>query len=1017
MEIKSRFEFFRRNNVTYLDSAATTQVPDLVIRSVEQTLQYRGNPSRSAHIVSLRNEELIKKSRANIAKFIGAQTEEIAFFGNATGALNLAVDSIADLIKKDDEIIISVSEHNSNMLPYLKLAKRGANIHIVGLKDGIISIDEIKKTLNNRTKIVAIGHCSNVLGNINEVEEIGRIIKAHNKDILYFIDGTQAVAHIPVNVKNIKADFYAFSSHKMYGPDGVGVLYISKGMHHLLTPTQVGGGTVKNVAITYGKKKDIISPEYHQSLITLEGGTPNTSNIVGLSRAVNFIRSIGFDSIRSHEVELLKYLVAELKKIEEIVIFDPEDFNKKIGLVSFGLENYPVKELGDYLGSQKIYIRYGSHCAFPLAERLGQESLRISFGIYSDFEDVDRILGEIKFFLDKKRGLIKNPNLETLKNKIYYKNVSIVQSNKGNINIDSILNKIKLSIYNNKDTSVVVMGGHFLAIPDLINNKFYPSIKPLLPPNLHNFLEEFGMTSFPLFSWKIACQTVSQLKLQGVNAKLLIVANDTTGINELRLSNVNKTSKTAEQYREELLQIFVGENELPSEYLDILKKYKLNKKDILKNRKNYYMTETILRANFKKFISANKAYFDGVINYSAEDGENIDLAINILDNQQIKTCNFETFNSKTGGRFCTAEVAELMAELFGKAPDVNFDYLNEKIKKPQIEGKHKIFVMYSPAMCDNAITRGGELYTKVFLQEKGLGSVKFFNLPLGPNAERDLAIGTEMIYISDKDSLEVLNVHTEPDFADLWKITEYNLLYDSNAYVKEMEKLFEKIGVNKKSEILDTCVGPGFFATELLQKGYNLKTADISEETIKPFYNELKELGINHKVTKSSWLDLPKHYNKKSFDILFNRGNSFTYAAGGWNENIPINKKKSLEEFYKTLKIYYDLLKPGGYLYIDKFRDSEIPDKKVTARLEIKETGEEKDVIFLVERRPKENTRFAQLSLRDVNDNKEKTMLTGLVYDLSEAEMDELLNKVGFKKIEKLNLKEERHFVVWLAQK
>lgn len=151
--------------------------------------------------------------------------------------------------------------------------------------------------------------------------------------------------------------------------------------------------------------------------------------------------------------------------------------------------------------------------------------------------------------------------------------------------------------------------------------------------------------------------------------------------------------------------------------------------------------------------------------------------------------------------------------------------------------------------------------------------------------------------------------------------------------------------------------------------------------------------------------------------MLFNRGNSFTYAAGGWNENLPINKEKSLKEFYETLKVYYNLLKPGGYLYIDKFRDSEVPDRKVAARLEIKETGEEKDVIFLVDRKPEENVRFAQLSLRDVGDNSEKIMLIGTVYDLSEAEMEGLLKKVGFKKVEKIYLKEEKHFAVWLAQK
>jgi len=860
----------------------------------------------------------------------------------------------------------------------------------------------------NSYQLVAIGHCSNVLGNINDVEKIGVMVKKHNKDILYVIDGTQAVAHLPVDVKKYNADFYAFSSHKMYGPDGVGVLYVSKNIHHLITPSRVGGGTVKNVAVTSEKEQDIISPEYYQSLITLEGGTPNTSNIIGLSKAVNFIRSVGFDEIRNHELVLLPYFFAELKKLEDIVVFGPTDLNKKIGVISFGVKEYSTKELGDYLAKQKICIRYGAHCAFPLAEHLGQESLRVSIGVYNDQEDIDHLLGEIRMFFDKKKGLIKNQNLELLRNKIYYKNTAIVHSSQ------TIIEKMKSAIYNPRETAVVVMGGHFLAIPDMQENKFWPSIKPLLPERLHGLLEEFGMTSFPIFTWELACKTVANLKSQGTNAKLIIIANDTTGINELRLSNANKTGRTAESYRDEIIQQFAGDEGIPKEYLDIAKKYKLGKKDIVKNGREYYFRETILRANFKKFISNNKKYFSGVIDYTASD-DDIDISINILDNQQIKTCNFETFHSKTGGKFCIIELCEFVAELFGKAPDVSFEYLAEKVKIPKIDTKHKMLVALTPAMCDNAVTRAGELYTKLFLQEQGVGSFKFFNIPLGPNAERNLAIGTEMKYISDKDALEELDVPTTPSFAELWKLTEYKLLYDGKAYIEEMEKLFEKIGIDKKSVLLDTCVGPGFFSTELLQKGYNLMTADKSEEMIKPFYAGLRELGIEHKVVKSTWLDLPKHFENLSFDLLFNRGNTVIYANGGWNEEIIIDKEKTVESLKNTFKIYFDLLKPGGYLYIDKFRDSEIPDKKVPARLNIEDTKNQEDLVFYVERKPESNVRFAQLLLRDKDGN--ENGLPNMAYDLSESEMEDLLKKVGFAKIEKIKLKEERHFVVWLAQK
>ena len=1007
MQIRSKFEFFRRNNLNYLDNAATTQVPDVVIRAVDQVLSFRGNPGRGTHTVAEKAEELLTEARDNIARFIGATAGEIVFTNNATDSINLAVDAIAEHIKSGDEIIVGVTEHHSNLLPYLKLVKRGVKIRVVGRKDGCITAAEVGEILNERTKIVALGHCSNVLGNINDVQAIGELVKAHNQNIFYFVDGTQAVAHVPVDVKSIKADFYAFSSHKMYGPDGVGVLYISDRIHHFLSPIRVGGGVVKNVALTFQKDGDIISPDYFQSLIVLEGGTPNTANIVGLSKAVNFLRTIGYDQIRSHELALFSRLYSELKSIGGVEIFGPTDIKDKIGLLSFSLKELSTKELNDHLSRQKICVRYGSHCAFPLAEQLGKESLRVSFGVYNTEEDVDQLVGEIKFFITKKKGLIKNQNLEPLRSKIYYRNTHIVNS------ANSIIEKIEPALYSTQDTEIIVMGGHFLGIPDTEANTFWPSIKGLLPDRLHGLMEEFGMTSFPLFTWELACKLVANLQEAGYSAKLAIIANDTTGINELRLSGVNATAKTAEQYKDELLSAF-AEDDIPLQYLKILKKYKLGKRDVVKTATSFYFRETTLRSNFKKFISNNKRYFSGIIDYTAEGDENIDLSINILDNQQIKTCNFETFHSKTGGKFCIVEFCQFIAEMFGKADEVRFGYLSEKINKPKVTAKHKVMIALTPAMCDGAVTRSAELYTKLFLQEQGEGSFKFFNVPLGPNAERNLAIGTEMTYISDKDNLEVIDVEDEPSFPELWKLNEYKLLYDPKAYYSEMEELFKKIGITKQSKLLDTCVGPGFFATELLKDCYQLSTSDKNPNMIVPFRNTLKEIGINHSTTISPWLELGTHFKPASFDMLFNRGNSFIYAAGGWNQMTDITREEALRIMKETLQVYYELLKPGGYLYIDKFRDSEIPDKKVAARLNIENPKDQKDLVFYVERKPEQSVRFAQMLLRDKYGNEQG--LPNVAYDLSSDELESLLNEVGFA-VERPIIKSERHFAVWLAQK
>jgi hypothetical protein len=257
------------------------------------------------------------------------------------------------------------------------------------------------------------------------------------------------------------------------------------------------------------------------------------------------------------------------------------------------------------------------------------------------------------------------------------------------------------------------------------------------------------MTTFPIFTFDIATDVVASLKKDGVKAKLLVVVNDTTGINELRQSPANKGAKTAELYRNELLDLFKQEDGLPSLYTNVLKEKGLDLNDVIAYGEDKYFKETILRANFKQFISNNKEYFEDVITYEADD-ESVDVSIDILDNQQIKTCTFDTFNSKTGGKFCIVEVAQLSAELFGTAKEVKFDYLNEKVKSPKTKAGNRVFVMLSPALCNNAVNSGGELYVKLFLQGKDNGLFKFINIPFGPNADKNISGGVEVTEIINK---------------------------------------------------------------------------------------------------------------------------------------------------------------------------------------------------------------------------------------------------------------------------
>jgi cysteine desulfurase/selenocysteine lyase len=731
--IRKKFKVFRQSNYVYLDSAAMTPTPTQVVNAVQQALDFRGNPNRSAHPLAQRSGKLLDEARETVADFIGATSDEIVFTKNTTDGINLAVEALSHLFEDGDVVVLSTMEHHSNMLPYLKLRRRGVHTKFVDTNERCIKPEDVVKALTPKTKIVAVSHCSNVLGTINDVEAIGKVIKKYNKDIIYIIDGAQAVAHIPVNVRDIDCDMYAFSGHKMYGPDGIGVLYIKKAVHHLLSPVRAGGGSVNDVAITRGVSHDIISPDYDGSLSMLEGGTPNVSGAAGLAEAIKFLKNTGMVKIREHEIKLTQKLIDGLDKINNLIIHGPKDAHKRVGLVSIAIEGISPKELGAYLAGNDICVRYGSHCAFPLTNELGHETMRLSLGVYTTEEEINLAIEEIENFVARKNGELKNNNLPLIKNILVPKKEILIKD------VKAIEENIREFAKHN-DSEIVIMGGHFLGIPDLEKNTFVPSIKPMVPDRLHNLLEEFGMTTFPLVTFDMAAQIVSNLKADGIKAKLFTIVNDTTGINELRLSSANKEKKTADQYRRELLSAYVGESGIPSVYMDILNKYNLTLNDVLKFGDNYFTRETTLRKNFKHFVSKNKKFFTGIIDYKADD-ESVDVTINILDDNDIKTCTFDTFHSKTGGTFCVVEVAEAIAELFGKSNYIDYNYVNQKVLVPQIKSTHKALVMLTPAMCDGAVNRGGELYIKLFQREYIKDGFLFINAPLGPYSEQSLKEG------------------------------------------------------------------------------------------------------------------------------------------------------------------------------------------------------------------------------------------------------------------------------------
>jgi len=241
----------------------------------------------------------------------------------------------------------------------------------------------------------------------------------------------------------------------------------------------------------------------------------------------------------------------------------------------------------------------------------------------------------------------------------------------------------------------------------------------------------------------------------------------------------------------------------------------------------------------------------------------------------------------------------------------------------------------------------------------------------------------------------------------------HNLIYDKNSYVGDVVRLFNSIGTNRSSRILDTCAGTGFISLYLRQLGYNVDCMDLMDDEIKTFKRNAKSLGVSLKIKKLSWNEIPTNFSSETYDFLFCRGNSFIYADGGWNENQDVSKERSLESYKQTLKIFYDSLKQGGYLYVDKFPDNETPHNDVVAKIKVGET--EEDLVFYTQRFPEKGYRKASMTRRG-KDGKESSV-PNITYNLKEGELEEMAKEVGFNEINRLKLDSENHFNVWLLRK
>ena len=372
--------------LVYLDNAATTQKPKVVLEAVNRYYQEdNANVHRGVHTLAERATASYEGARETVRRFINASsTKEVLFTRGTTTGLNWIGRFAEEILEEGDEVLISIMEHHSNILPWQEACRKtGAKLVYVYLKDGGLDLEDFRKKLTNRTKFVSIAHASNVLGVINPVQEIAQL--AHEKGAIVVVDGAQSVPHMKIDVQTLDADFFVFSGHKMAGPTGVGVLYGKEQYLNQMSPVEFGG--------------EMIDFVYEQSATwkelpwKFEAGTPNMAGAIGLAAAIDYLEAIGMDAIEHHEQELIAYVFPKLQAIEGLKIYGSQDLAKRSGVISFNLGNLHPHDLATALDYEGVAVRAGHHCAQPLIQYLEvPATARASFYLYNTKEDCDKLV-------------------------------------------------------------------------------------------------------------------------------------------------------------------------------------------------------------------------------------------------------------------------------------------------------------------------------------------------------------------------------------------------------------------------------------------------------------------------------------------------------------------------------------------------------------------------------------------------------------------------------------------------
>ena len=372
--------------LVYLDNAATTQKPKAVLEAVNRYYQEdNANVHRGVHTLAERATASYEAARETVRRFINASSiKEVLFTRGTTTGLNWIGRFAEEILEEGDEVLISIMEHHSNILPWQEACRKvGAKLVYVYLKDGGLDLEDFRKKLTDRTKFVSIAHASNVLGVINPVQEIAQL--AHEKGAIVVVDGAQSVPHMKIDVQKLDADFFVFSGHKMAGPTGIGVLYGKEQYLNQMSPVEFGG--------------EMIDFVYEQSATwkelpwKFEAGTPNMAGAIGLAAAIDYLEAIGMDAIERHEQDLIAYVFPKLQAIEGLKIYGSQDLAKRSGVISFNLGDLHPHDLATALDYEGVAVRAGHHCAQPLIQYLEvPATARASFYLYNTKEDCDKLV-------------------------------------------------------------------------------------------------------------------------------------------------------------------------------------------------------------------------------------------------------------------------------------------------------------------------------------------------------------------------------------------------------------------------------------------------------------------------------------------------------------------------------------------------------------------------------------------------------------------------------------------------